>query len=112
MKTILITGGAGYIGSHTIIQLLNKTDFNIVSIDNYSNSSPASYERVQKITTKKFHTLNIDLCNESEIHQQLSKIDNIEGIIHFAAFKSVPDSMADPLLYYHNNIDSLTNLLQ
>ncbi len=112
METILITGGAGYIGSHTIIELLNNTDYNIVSVDNFSNSSPSSYERIRKITNKKFQTLSFDLCNESELEQQLSKINNIAGIIHFAAFKSVPDSMADPLRYYHNNIDSLTNLLK
>jgi len=112
MKTIIITGGAGYIGSHTIIELLNNTDYNVVSIDNFSNSLPASYQRVKTITGKSFETLNIDICNEDELKKGLSKYKNIEGIIHFAAFKSVPESVADPLLYYHNNIASLNNILR
>ncbi len=110
--TIIVTGGAGYIGSHTIIELLAKTDYNIISVDNFSNSSPLSYERIRMITNKQFETLNFDLCNEAMLNEQLSKINNIAGIIHFAAFKSVPDSVADPLRYYHNNINSLTNLLK
>jgi UDP-glucose 4-epimerase len=109
---IIVTGGAGYIGSHTLIELLNNTDYNIISVDNFSNSSPGSYERIKKISNKKFQTLNFDLCNEKELNEQLSKINNIAGIIHFAAFKSVPDSVTDPLRYYANNINSLTNLLR
>ncbi len=112
MSTIIITGGAGYIGSHTLIETLKNTPYNIVSIDNFSNSSASSYERVKAITNKNFQTINIDLCDEKELQNHLSKIDNIVGIIHFAAFKSVPDSVANPLLYYHNNLTSLTNILK
>jgi UDP-glucose 4-epimerase len=111
MQTIIITGGAGYIGSHTIIELLNNTAYDVVSIDNFSNSSPASYERIKAITGKSFDTINIDICNDKDLNEQLSKYKNIAGIIHFAAFKSVPESVAHPLLYYHNNITSLTNIL-
>jgi UDP-glucose 4-epimerase len=112
MQTIIITGGAGYIGSHTIIELLNNTTYNIVSIDNFSNSSADSYNRIKSITNKNIQNLNFDLCDYTELQNQLSKINNIAGIIHFAAYKSVPESVENPLLYYHNNITSLTNILK
>jgi UDP-glucose 4-epimerase len=111
MKKILVTGGAGYIGSHTLIELLLNTPYQIISIDNFSNSNPASYERISKITNKNFNSLNFDLCDMSALSHHLDKLEHIEGIIHFAAFKSVPDSVKDPILYYHNNIESLNNLL-
>src|SRR6476620_10841620 len=107
MQTIIVTGGSGYIGSHTLIELLTKTSFNVVSIDNFSNSSPKSYERVKKITGKDFTTINVDLCDETAVNKELDRISGITGIIHFAAFKSVPDSVADPILYYNNNLTSL-----
>jgi len=112
MKTIIVTGGAGYIGSHTIIELLNNPPYHIVSVDNFSNSSAASYERIKKLTSRDFEAFNVDLCNENDLKMQLANVKDIEGIIHFAAFKSVPDSVADPVLYYYNNINSLTNLLK
>lgn len=111
-QTIIVTGGAGYIGSHTIIELLTKTNFNVVSVDNFSNSTPRSYDRIKEITNKTFETLNFDLCNTETVFTELSKIKNIIGIIHFAAYKSVPESVADPILYYHNNLNSLNNLLK
>ncbi len=111
MQTIIVTGGAGYIGSHTIIELLNKTNFNVVSVDNFSNSTAASYDRIKALVSRDFETLNFDLCNAADVQNQLSKVKDIAGIIHFAAFKSVPQSVADPILYYNNNLNSLTNLL-
>ncbi|MDP1801085.1 MAG: UDP-glucose 4-epimerase GalE [Bacteroidota bacterium] len=111
MQTIIVTGGAGYIGSHTIIELLISTNFNVISIDNFSNSTSRSYQRIKEITGKSFETLDLDLCNKEKLYTQLSKIKNIIGIIHFAAFKSVPESVTDPLSYYNNNINSLTNIL-
>ncbi|MBL7910335.1 MAG: UDP-glucose 4-epimerase GalE [Bacteroidia bacterium] len=111
MATIIVTGGAGYIGSHTIIELLTSTDFTVVSIDNFSNSTSRSYQRIKDISGKSFDSLELDLCNNKELNAQLSKITDIVGIIHFAAFKSVPESVADPLLYYNNNLNSLTNIL-
>ena len=112
METIIVTGGAGYIGSHTIIELLTKTNFNILSIDNFSNSTAKSYQKIREITKKSFDILDIDLCDERQLFTQLSGIKNCVGIIHFAAFKSVPESVANPLLYYQNNLESLTNLLK
>ncbi len=110
-ESIIVTGGAGYIGSHTIIELLQQTDYDIISIDNFSNSKESAYRNIEKITGKKFTIFNLDLCDKSELTKQLGAIKNIAGVIHFAAFKSVPESMADPLLYYHNNIESLVNIL-
>jgi UDP-glucose 4-epimerase len=112
MQTIIVTGGAGYIGSHTIIELLTKTNFNVVSIDNFSNSTVKSYDRIKEITNKHFETLNFDLCEDERLKTELSKIKNIIGIIHFAAYKSGPERVTNPPLYYHNNLNSLNNLLK
>ena len=112
MATIIITGGAGYIGSHTIIELLEKTNYDIVSVDNFSNSSASVYDKIKSITGKEFKSININLCDKAKIDSELSSIKNIEGIIHFAAFKSVPESVQKPFLYYQNNLDSLNNILQ
>jgi len=111
-STIIVTGGAGYIGSHTIIELLQKTDYNIVSIDNFSNSNADTFERIEKITGKRVLNLNVDICNLEALELAVGKVKNPIGIIHFAAFKSVPQSVADPLLYYHNNLSSLVNILK
>jgi len=111
MKTIVVTGGAGYIGSHTIIELLAKTDYRVVSVDNYSNSSAATYDRIRSIQSRSFEVLDLNLCASKALVTAFDALGTIDGIIHFAAFKSVPDSMADPILYYHNNNVSLTNLL-
>lgn len=112
LSIIIVTGGAGYIGSHTIIELLTKTNFQVVSIDNFSNSTPAAYKRIKDITNKSFESINIDICDEEKLFSELLKIKNIAGIIHFAAYKSVPESVAQPLLYYRNNLNSLNNLLK
>lgn len=112
MKTIIVTGGAGYIGSHAIIELLQQTDYNIVSIDNFSNSNNDTFDRIEAITGKRVKNLNVDICNLEALELALGSIKNPVGIIHFAAFKSVPQSVADPLLYYHNNLGSLVNILK
>lgn len=111
MQTIIVTGGAGYIGSHTIIELLNKTSHKVVSVDNFSNSTPESYERIKSQSSRPFETITVDICDKEKLFAGLNTINNISGIIHFAAFKSVPDSVADPLFYYHNNNSSLLNML-
>ncbi len=111
MPSIIVTGGAGYIGSHTIVELLNKTSYDIVSVDNFSNASPQSYERISSITSRSFQTIQLDLCNEAELYEKLNAVKNIAGIIHFAAFKSVNESVLHPLLYYKNNMQSLFNIL-
>lgn len=111
-KSVIVTGGAGYIGSHTIIELLEKTDFNIISIDNFSNSSEKTYERIEAISKKTFSRLNIDLCDFEKLQAALQSNDSIVGIIHFAAYKAVGESTEDPLKYYNNNLLSLINILK
>ena len=109
---ILITGGAGYIGSHTIIEILENTNWEVISIDNYSSSSEKTYQRIEKITGKKIKYYNIDLTNLSLTEKVFEENAAIAGIIHFAAFKSVYESVENPLLYYHNNLNSLINILK
>ena len=111
-STIIVTGGAGYIGSHTIIELLQQTDYNIVSIDNFSNSNTDTFDRVEQVTSKRVKNLNVDICNLEALEFALGTVKNPIGIIHFAAFKSVPQSVSEPLLYYHNNLGSLVNILK
>ncbi len=112
METIIVTGGAGYIGSHTIIELLEKTNYNVVSIDNFSNSTPHTFERIERITGKAVKNLNVNICNYEALEFAMSTIKNPIGIIHFAAFKSVGESVQNPLSYYHNNMESLINMLK
>ena len=112
MQTIIVTGGAGYIGSHTIIELLNQTNYTIVSIDNFSNSTPATFDRIESITGKRIQNLNVNICNLEALEFAISSVKNPIGIIHFAAFKSVGDSVSNPLNYYHNNLQSLINILK
>jgi UDP-glucose 4-epimerase len=110
--TIIVTGGAGYIGSHTIIELLENTDLNVVSVDNFSNSTADTYDRIKNITGKKITHYDIDLCDAVKTEAIFKSEKNIKGIIHFAAYKSVPESVANPYKYYYNNINSLLNLLE
>lgn len=112
MQTIIVTGGAGYIGSHTIIELLTQTDYNVISIDNFSNSTISTFDRIEKITGKKVKNLNVDICNYEALEFAFNTIKNPLGIIHFAAHKSVPQSVGEPLLYYQNNLGSLVNILK
>lgn len=111
-QTILVTGGAGYIGSHTLVALSEMTGYKIVSADNYSNSSAETYARIKSITGKEIDHLEVDLADKAEAEKVFVKFPGITGIIHFAAYKSVPESVSKPLAYYHNNINSLLNLLE
>lgn len=110
-KTVVVTGGAGYIGSHTIIELLQKTDFNVISVDNYINSSSQTYDRIEQVTGKSIENKVIDLCDKESLFSAFQNEDNIIGVIHFAALKSVPESVEKPSLYYHNNLNSLINVV-
>ena len=108
--TILVTGGAGYIGSHTIIEL-HKANHNVIVVDNLSNSSRESLNRVEKISGKsvKFYEYNI---LEKDKLQEIFKTNTIDTVIHFAAFKAVGESVSNPLKYYHNNIAGTVTLLE
>ena len=111
MKKILVTGGAGYIGSHTIIEILETTDCEVISADNYSNSNAKTFERIKNVTGKAVKNYAIDLCDGSAVNKMMQENSDIDGIIHFAAFKSVPESVDNPLQYYRNNMESLINML-
>ncbi|MBI2269198.1 MAG: UDP-glucose 4-epimerase GalE [Bacteroidetes bacterium] len=111
LNTILVTGGAGYIGSHTIIELINE-GYTVISADNYSNSSEKTYERIKKITGADVKHYKVDLCDSALTKKIFTENPSITGIIHFAALKSVPESVEQPLLYYRNNVNSLLNILE
>ena len=110
MTKILVTGGAGYIGSHTMIDLIDA-GFDVVSIDNFINSNADTYTKVKNITHKNILSYDTDLCNLEELDSIFSQ-NHFAAIIHFAALKSVGDSVENPLLYYRNNLVGLINLLQ
>ncbi len=109
---ILVTGGSGYIGSHTIIEMLEGKTYQPISIDNYSNSSAETYNRVEAITQQKVPFEKIDLTNREDLFSFLSKNPEIKGIIHFAALKAVGESVQFPNLYYRNNLLGLMNVLE
>ena len=100
--TILVTGGAGYIGSHTCVELLNA-GYDIVVVDSFCNSKPEALKRVSEITGKEFPIYNVDLLQKEELETVFSEHE-IEAVIHFAGLKAVGESVAIPLRYYHNNI--------
>jgi UDP-glucose 4-epimerase len=99
---VLVTRGAGYIGSHTCVELLNAGK-EIVVIDNFCNSKPKSLRRVRKIRGKAFREYRVDLLDCNGVEQVL-KENEIAAVIHFAGLKSVGESMNKPLQYYHNNV--------
>ena len=99
---ILITGGAGYIGSHTCVELL-QSGHEVVVIDNLSNSSKVSLTRVEEITGHSIGFYHIDLLDRTNLDQVFTE-HHFDSVIHFAGFKSVAESVADPLAYFHNNV--------
>ena len=108
---ILVTGGLGFIGSHTVVELQNE-GFEVIAIDNLSNSSIDVLDGIERITGKKPLFENIDLRDKSAVQNFFSKHQDISGVIHFAASKAVGESVENPLLYYENNVNSLVYLLQ
>lgn len=107
---ILVTGGAGYIGSHTIVELLNE-GHDVVAVDNLSNSSKESLRRVAEITGKDVPLHTFDLRDDEKLNELFSE-HNFDGVIHFAGLKAVGESVQKPLEYYRNNIDSTLSLLE
>ena len=110
MKKILVTGGAGYIGSHTVVELLERGE-ELVIVDNFSNSSPEALENIKKITKKDFKFYEVDLLDEEKLKQVFEE-NEIESVIHFAGLKAVGESVEKPIEYYHNNITGTLVLLK
>lgn len=110
MKNILVTGGAGYIGSHTVVELDNA-GYNPIIVDNLSNSSITVLQGLKNITGKDFSFYQLD-CNDKEALRAVFKENKIDGIIHFAAYKAVGESVQKPLEYYENNVGSLMTLIR
>ncbi|MAX81601.1 MAG: UDP-glucose 4-epimerase GalE [Crocinitomicaceae bacterium] len=109
MAKILVTGGAGYIGSHTIVELI-ENGYEVVSADNYINSIPLTYERIEVITGVKVPYYEVDLVDLDALKVIFREHPDIKGIIHFGALKSVPDSVANPSFCFDNNNISTNNI--
>jgi UDP-glucose 4-epimerase len=107
---VLVTGGAGYIGSHTCVELL-EAGYEVIVVDNLSNSSEKSIERVKKITGKDLKFYRVDLLDRAALEEIFSK-NNIDSVIHFAGLKAVGESVSIPLRYYENNISGTVILLE
>ncbi|NLC87504.1 MAG: UDP-glucose 4-epimerase GalE [Clostridiaceae bacterium] len=109
--SILVTGGAGYIGSHTVIELLNKGE-EVVIIDNFSNSKKEVLNLIKKITSKDFKFYEMDYSNREKLEKVFEENPNIDSVINFAGFKSVGESVKKPIEYYMNNISGTLILLE
>ena len=111
MSKILVTGGCGYIGGHTIVDLI-QNGFEVISVDDLSKGSLKMLEGIERITGKQVKNYKVDLCNLDDIEAIFLENPDLVGVIHFAAYKSVPESVEEPLKYFRNNFNSLINILQ
>lgn len=111
MKKILVTGGCGYIGVHTIVDLI-QNGYDVISVDNNSRSHSKILDNAATITGKNIKNYTVDLCNLEATRKIFIENNDIIGIIHFAAYKAVGESVDKPLMYYENNLGSLTNILK
>ena len=107
---ILVTGGCGYIGSHTCVELLNN-NYDVIVIDNLSNSKENVIDDIKKITNKDVIFYKGDVCDKNLL-RKIFKDNNIDAVIHFAGYKAVGESVEKPLMYYRNNIDSTLSLCE
>ena len=108
--SILVTGGAGFIGSHTVVELLEENE-DIIIVDNFINSKPDVLDKIKEITKKDFKFYEVDMLNEEKM-DEIFKENNIEAVIHFAGLKAVGESVEKPIEYYHNNITGTLILLK
>ncbi len=109
-KKILVTGGAGYIGAHTVVEL-DSAGYEVVIVDNFSNSTPDVLDGLEKITGKRHCFMELDCSDKEDMKRLFARHPDISAAIHFAAYKAVGESVDKPLEYYKNNIDSLICLL-
>jgi UDP-glucose 4-epimerase len=110
MSKILVTGGTGFIGSHTVVELYNA-GYEVIIIDNLSNSNPKILDQIETIIGIRPEFTELDLCDEDKIKEFAARHTDISGVIHFAAYKAVGESVQQPLKYYKNNFYSLINLI-
>ena len=108
--TVLLTGGAGYIGSHVAVELL-QSGYDVIIADNFYNSSQEVPERIREITEKSVRTYNVDIQNSADL-EQIFKQHEINAVMHFAGYKAVGESVQQPLKYYRGNLDSTLTLLE
>ncbi len=108
---ILVTGGIGYIGSHTVVELMKQGHIPII-IDNLVNSDIEVLDRIEKITSQRPVFEKVEMCNFDEMHSFFTKYPDIDAVIHFAGILLVDESVKEPLMYYHNNLASTVNLLK
>jgi UDP-glucose 4-epimerase len=111
MKKILVTGGCGYIGGHTIVDLI-QNGFDVISVDDLSRGSLKMLKGIEQIVGRPVKNYKVDLCNLDDTEAIFLENPDLVGVIHFAAFKSVPESVKEPLMYFKNNLNSLINILQ
>jgi UDP-glucose 4-epimerase len=111
MSKVLVTGGLGYIGSHTLVVLI-EAGYDVVSIDNLANSDLGVIDQIEKITGTRVENFKVDLCDAPDVKTVFDKHPDIMGVIHFAAHKAVGESVEQPLRYYRNNLVSLINVVQ
>ncbi len=110
-KTVLVTGGTGYIGSHTTVELIQK-DYDVIIVDSLENSEITVLDGIEKITNYKPSFEKADLSDRNVCINLFKKYPNIDAVIHFAAYKAVGESVEEPLKYYRNNLNSLINILE
>ena len=108
--SVLVTGGTGYIGSHTVVELINS-GYEVVVVDNFSNSKPIVLDRLKEITGRSIKFYELDLCERENLKKVFDE-NKIDAVIHFAGYKAVGESVSKPLMYYRNNIDSTLSLLE
>src|SRR3989338_11154288 len=111
MNKILVTGGAGYIGSHTVLELLNNGN-HVVVLDSLERGYMKALERIEQLSGKEIKFVQADLKNKEELKMALANLENIEVIVHFAAYKNVGEANEFPGKYYENNIQGTVNLLE
>ncbi|MBQ8219319.1 MAG: UDP-glucose 4-epimerase GalE [Bacilli bacterium] len=107
---VLVTGGTGYIGSHTIVKLIEH-GYDVVAVDNFSNSKPIVLDKLKEITGKEIKFYELDVCDYDKLKKVFEE-NKIDAVIHFAGYKAVGESVSKPLMYYRNNLDSTITLLE
>lgn len=110
MSKILVTGGTGFIGSHTVVELFNA-GYEVIIVDNFANSNPKILKQIEAITGHQPTFVELDLCDEAKVKEFAEAHQDITGVIHFAAYKAVGESVQHPLKYYRNNFYSLINII-